>query len=145
MDNVNHPTHYLGHPSGIECIELVEHLDFCTGNALKYVYRGWENSKGSGVEDLQKAIWYMRRRVEYWKTATEKQRDRDRLPEKASDVLKRILDADHDFARSSVFTLLTYGIEHSFAVAEKLIEKRIKVLREDTECCTESSSQTELF
>ena len=34
-DNVNHPKHYTSHPSGVECITVVEHMNFNTGNAIK--------------------------------------------------------------------------------------------------------------
>ena len=34
-DAVNHPAHYTGHPSGIECIQVTEHMNFCVGNAVK--------------------------------------------------------------------------------------------------------------
>jgi hypothetical protein len=38
-DDVNKPRHYCGHPSGVECIEVVEHMNFCLGNAMKYIWR----------------------------------------------------------------------------------------------------------
>ncbi|MFT5113931.1 MAG: hypothetical protein ACI8P9_003263 [Parasphingorhabdus sp.] len=38
-DDVNRPRHYCGHPSGVECIEVVEHMNFCLGNAMKYIWR----------------------------------------------------------------------------------------------------------
>ena len=38
-DKVNHPKHYTNHPSGIECIEITQHHDFCIGNAIKYLWR----------------------------------------------------------------------------------------------------------
>src|SRR5262245_22975269 len=53
---VNHPRHYSAHPSGIECIEITEHMNFCRGNAIKYIWRASE--KGSELEDLEKARWY---------------------------------------------------------------------------------------
>ena len=37
-DNINHPQHYQ-HPSGIECIDITEHMNFCLGNAIKYIWR----------------------------------------------------------------------------------------------------------
>lgn len=58
-DRVNHPSHYTAHPSKIECIEITEHLSFCMGNALKYLWRC--SLKGALVEDLEKAAWYLRR------------------------------------------------------------------------------------
>jgi len=57
---VNRPPHYTQHPSGIECIEVTEHLNFCLGNAMKYLWRA--DLKG-GVEDLEKAKWYINREL----------------------------------------------------------------------------------
>lgn len=55
-EEINHPNHYISHPSGIECIELAERLDFCPGNALKYV---WRFKEKGGETDLRKALWYI--------------------------------------------------------------------------------------
>lgn len=60
-DPVNHPTHYTSHPSGVECIEITEHLNFCIGNAIKYLWRA--GLKGEQVEDLRKARWYVDREI----------------------------------------------------------------------------------
>jgi hypothetical protein len=60
VDNVNHPKHYNAHPSGIECIEVVEHMNFNLGNAIKYL---WRTDHKNGVEDLEKAIWYITREI----------------------------------------------------------------------------------
>jgi hypothetical protein len=57
MDTVNHPKHYNGHPSGIECIDIVEHYNFNLGNAIKYVWRAGLKSDNP-IEDLAKAVWY---------------------------------------------------------------------------------------
>jgi hypothetical protein len=59
-DPVNHPKHYTSHPSGVECIEITEHMGFCVGNAMKYLWRADE--KG-GIEDLRKAAWYIAREI----------------------------------------------------------------------------------
>ena len=60
-DNVNHPKHYTEHPSGVECIEITEHMNFCVGNAIKYLWRA--GLKGEQVEDLRKARWYIDREI----------------------------------------------------------------------------------
>lgn len=36
-DFVNHPPHNTSHPSGVECIEITEHMSFLMGNAMKYL------------------------------------------------------------------------------------------------------------
>ena len=60
-DLVNHPPHYTGHKSGVECITICEHHNFCIGNAIKYLWRA--GSKGDAVQDLRKAIWYIERDI----------------------------------------------------------------------------------
>jgi hypothetical protein len=62
MSNVNNPKHYNSHPSGVECIDIVEHMSFNIGNAIKYLWR--QGLKGDSVEDLQKAIWYIGREID---------------------------------------------------------------------------------
>lgn len=62
MDNVNHPKHYTSHPSGIECIDVTKHMDFCIGNAMKYLWR--YEDKTNPIEDLKKAIWYIEKKIE---------------------------------------------------------------------------------
>lgn len=66
-DNVNHPSHYQG--SKYECIGVM--LDvfgkekvsaFCELNAFKYQWRA--NSKGTDIQDKQKAIWYNQKYIE---------------------------------------------------------------------------------
>jgi hypothetical protein len=61
--NVYHPPHYNAHPSGIECIEIVEHFNFNVGNAIKYLWRAGLKSS-SAIEDLRKAAWYINREIE---------------------------------------------------------------------------------
>jgi len=60
-DNVNHPKHYTNHPSGVECITVTEHMSFCLGNAIKYL---WRADLKNGIEDLEKARWYITREIE---------------------------------------------------------------------------------
>lgn len=62
IDLVNAPPHYRQHPSGVECIDIVEHFGYNLGNAVKYIWRqGLKTS--DGTEDLNKAIWYIRREL----------------------------------------------------------------------------------
>ena len=61
-DPVNHPKHYTEHPSGIECIQITEHMNFCLGNAVKYIWRA--DLKHDAIEDLEKAIWYIQRELD---------------------------------------------------------------------------------
>ena len=61
-DQVKHPQHYTSHPSGVECIQITEHMGFNLGNAIKYVWRA--DLKGNAVEDLKKAEFYIRREIQ---------------------------------------------------------------------------------
>ena len=61
QDLVNHPPHYTQHPSGVECIQITEHMNFCLGNALKYI---WRADLKNGIEDLEKAEWYIQREID---------------------------------------------------------------------------------
>lgn len=60
-DAVNHPRHYTQHPSGVECIAITEHMGFCLGNAMKYIWRA--DLKADAIEDLRKARWYLDREI----------------------------------------------------------------------------------
>jgi hypothetical protein len=66
-DPVNHPSHYTAHPSGVECIQITEHMNFCRGNAVKYIWRAGE--KGNDIEDWEKARWYLDREIARMKKA----------------------------------------------------------------------------
>lgn len=68
MSAVEHPSHYTSSPAkcaecgaGIECIQITETMGFLLGNVVKYVWRA--GLKGSAVEDLEKAKWYLSRAI----------------------------------------------------------------------------------
>ena len=62
VDIVNKPPHYTEHPSGIECIQVTEHMGFNLGNAIKYIWRC--DLKQDAIEDLKKAKWYIDREID---------------------------------------------------------------------------------
>lgn len=63
-DAVNHPSHYTD--GKIEVIDFIEdkNLDFCLGNAVKYISRAGKKDPEKEIEDLKKAIWYINRRIQ---------------------------------------------------------------------------------
>lgn len=63
MDVFN-PDHYKKHPSGVECIQITEHMSFCVGNAVKYIWRAGLKENNSSIQDLKKAIWYLQREID---------------------------------------------------------------------------------
>lgn len=62
-DPVNRPAHYTD--GKIEVIDFIEDkkLGFCLGNAVKYISRAGKKDPEKEVEDLQKAAWYINRRI----------------------------------------------------------------------------------
>lgn len=62
-DVVNHPSHYTD--GKIEVIDYIEDkkLGFCLGNAVKYISRAGKKYPDKEIEDLEKAIWYINRRI----------------------------------------------------------------------------------
>ena len=60
MDPIN-PNYYASKIPGIECIDITEHMNFCLGYVVKYVWRA--GSKGETLEDLKKAQWYLAREI----------------------------------------------------------------------------------
>lgn len=67
-DPVNNPIHY-NQSGGIECIEAINAMTstmkgasaYMSGNILKYL---WRHEYKNGLEDLQKARWYLDRLIE---------------------------------------------------------------------------------
>ena len=58
--SVTNPSHYRSHPSGVECIDIVRHLPFNVGNAIKYLWRAGDKGGPEKLrEDLEKALWYI--------------------------------------------------------------------------------------
>lgn len=57
-DSIN-PSHYKSHPSGVECIDITQHMSFTLGNAIKYIWRADLKHQDNGIEDLAKARWYL--------------------------------------------------------------------------------------
>ena len=62
-DPVNRPSHYTD--GKIEVIEFIEdkNLGFCLGNAVKYIARAGKKDPTKEIEDLNKAKWYIERRI----------------------------------------------------------------------------------
>jgi len=73
MATVNHPAHY--NAGRIEVVDFLEdqRLGFHLGNAVKYITRA--EHKGSAIEDLEKAAWYLQREIQRrrWPGLTSKQ------------------------------------------------------------------------
>jgi len=51
------------HPSGVECIDIIEHMTFNTGQVFKYIWRAGVKNEETLLEDLRKAQWYLDREI----------------------------------------------------------------------------------
>lgn len=65
MSNIDHPSYY-GSDTTYETIKVIEawQLDFCLGNAVKYISRAGKKDPEKEIEDLKKAAWYIQRRIQ---------------------------------------------------------------------------------
>jgi len=72
-DPVNHPSHYTD--GKIEVIDFIEdkNLGFHLGNAVKYISRAGKKDPNKEIEDLEKAVWYVNRRIEFLKSGKKPQ------------------------------------------------------------------------
>ena len=61
--DVTNPDHYRTHPSGVECIDITEHLGFNIGNAIKYLWRAGLKEGSPTMQDMAKARWYLVRAI----------------------------------------------------------------------------------
>ena len=68
FNSVNHPGHYQSDyvcpkcERPVEAIDICRYMNFNLGNVLKYIWRA--GKKGNTVEDLEKAVWYLKNEIE---------------------------------------------------------------------------------
>ena len=70
-DPVNHPSHYTC--GKIECIDYImdKGMNFCRGNAVKYITRAGLKDPDKEIEDLKKAVFYLNREIARLETEKE--------------------------------------------------------------------------
>lgn len=106
-DNVDHPKHYTSHPNGVECIDIVLRLPFGLGCVIKYLWRA--GMKGSRVEDLQKAMYYMKKAPLYCVDTVR------------HDLIQRVLEHENNEVLQKILRKISLG-SHSIYMTEELIE-----------------------
>lgn len=114
-DPVNHPEHYTQYEH--EVIELTERLDFCLGNAVKYILRA--PFKGKEVEDLNKALWYLQRYLKRNVWHKHSDETKELAMTFKNDIVDLIMNDDIGMAISEIGEILT--------------EKRLAKLEEENE------------
>lgn len=77
-EQVSHPSHYewLKDLCGIEPLDICRHLDFNTGNAIKYLLRkdkvdGNKTKTEKRIEDLRKAVFYIQDEIKLLEHGTD--------------------------------------------------------------------------
>ena len=120
-DPVEHPTHYASHPSGIECVDLTEHMNFNLGNAFKYLWR--RDQKSDAVEDLKKARWYLQREASRIKRAMIAHIDRFNTFS-AVEPEGNVLTAMHAIFSGHINLELLTSCEHAIRHIDAELQKR---------------------
>lgn len=115
-DNVNHPAYYTD--GKYETIEFIERhgFSFHEGNAIKYISRAGKKDPGKMIEDLEKALWYIKRASNA----------EDYCPE-AITTHDYILDKKLSPALASALALIEAS---EYEKAEDMLEAEIKRLKE---------------
>ena len=64
-NQVDHPEHYGGKDNPYEVIKIINAtgMDFCLGNAIKYILRAGKKDQSKEIEDLEKAEWYLKEKI----------------------------------------------------------------------------------
>ncbi len=126
-DKIN-PKHYKSHPSGVECIEITENLNFNRGNAIKYAWRA--NDKGCTSEDLKKCEWYINREIKRLQRG-------NNVPDYSYDldvVYTRLYDyyKDYEFDKRlfDFISNLIHGGEERLAYALKIVDSWVRELEQ---------------
>ena len=128
MNDAINPKHYKSHPSGVECIEITEHLMCNRANAIKYAWRA--NDKGCTREDLQKCEWYIIREIKRLQRG-------NNVPDYSYDldvVYTRLYDyyKDYEFDKRlfDFISNLIHGGEERLAYALKIVDSWVRELEQ---------------
>lgn len=125
IDHIN-PTHY-GHPSGLQCSDVIDYLPYWHSNMIRYVWR--YDSKSSPLVDLGKALKSIDkiRRLGIGRFDTS-----IFFKQKASNQKKLLLNCDDDVWRGQcLWTLISFcesGIEQYLVRSEEMINQKITEL-----------------
>lgn len=72
INNIDHPSYYGGADNVYEAIKVIDawQLNFCLGNAVKYISRCGRKAGNPSLQDLQKAAWYLNHEIENIKSSS---------------------------------------------------------------------------
>ncbi len=100
-DMINHPPHYKF--GDREVIEITEHLDFLSGNVVKYICREGRKKGVDALADLYKALWYLERKIRLYDGADANIRASDCAP--------------YSFIRDAKIVLKDAGVDTTYVTA----------------------------
>ena len=120
-NNVEHPPHYNQY-EGVEVWDLVRQMDFNLGNAVKYICRAGFKDPTKEVEDLEKAIFYIKDEIEHYPVA---------VPEATSRYGKLVftLTSQMNYNRGRAVELICRGSTNNLQFAVGCIQAEIRDLR----------------
>jgi hypothetical protein len=124
MSQVNHPAHYGGANNDYETIKVIEawQLDFCLGNALKYISRA--GKKEDMIQDLKKAKWYIDRKIYQFEPTKESETvSFDSLIEQFDTLIEKCSKKEFDYHQTGLHGLENYenGQKLAYLNAKELL------------------------
>ena len=124
FDVIEKPKHYNSHPSGGECIEIIEWFPANLANAWKYLYR--VGLKDEAIQEMSKALWYIKKELKRRTSLSRQQVLLDfYCPNKLNDSLRKFLKKESGKRREffcHVFEAVANPTSNiNLKVAEKLL------------------------
>lgn len=102
---VNSPDHYVKNTCGFEPIEATEHMSLSLGSAFAYIFRA--KQKGTYVQDMRKAQWYLQREAARVEMFEVHYREQDRLGVNVlEDILHEATFDENDYEQTICKSLL---------------------------------------
>lgn len=124
MNDAINPKHYKCHPSGVECIQIRRHLKSNRSDAIKYLWRCGQ--KDAQVQELNKAIWYLRDEIVEFSGDIEYSQKTTRL----LDNLLLTLALHQDNCVRRLFNFIVFGDAECLQQAIDIIKNMIKELEQ---------------
>lgn len=120
---VNHPRHYNVHPSGVEAIEVMELLPTNRALAVKHLWRCGKKEIAPHLEDLRKALWYLKRELE-----THDRRPNFVLDERHIPLFHKVIDTSEALLSSVLMDVISAEVEVHLPLAVLRVENAIEEL-----------------
>lgn len=134
IENINHPSHYSS--SCFEVVDFIEifNLDFCLGNAVKYICRAGKKNPDTLVEDLEKAKWYLEEEKRFLSLTKEKElKTYKEMPLSYAHKITGIFCKGQNFkinGSSPIYSIISSIFENGLYYREGYIKVAIKDLED---------------